>query len=320
MFLAVVVSLDHLELQASCLGRERTERDRKLDVVGLRPTLPGDATNGSTDLAVHNGDRPAFGRENVRKFPERAERGDFLSRIAHHTFTRITTGTLPGPARLGAVLGGPVSQQRLLAHSFHPDEQALFERLGLAGSFAPGGGDVFAVVHANANPSKIDSYLRRELSYEATIEPRTGRVSAAVRIQLSNDAPSSGLPAYVLGSHDQDLPPGTNHLSIYSRLDLDLASIEGTDAPIEHTAEYGLNRYSIVVDVPAESTRSVELRLSGALDLSQGYALAVPTQPLVNTDRLRVTLTTVGDAANSPEVVFDGEHTTDLVIRPRSVP
>lgn len=241
-------------------------------------------------------------------FSDKSDRVDFLEQAASSTFRRLTKGSMPGPRRVARVLGPVIEQRRLMFNSSHPDEQGLLDRLGLAGRFPqPDGQDFLAVVSANANPSKIDAFLRRDIDLEVSPDPISGKVSSVLRIRLQNDAPPSGLPDYVIGSKGQDLPRGTNHslLSVYTPLQVDSASVDGKRVPTERSTELGWNRWSLFVDVPPKGSVTVEVTMRG--ETARGtYRLRWWSQPVVDADGVKVHVRS-GPGASGSCTTFNGE-------------
>lgn len=278
-------------------------------------------------------------REQYLTFDERAERKDFLDEATRVVFERLTSGDIPGPRQVADVLGPVVEQGRLMVHSFDPEEQALFEEVGLDGTFPeqPEGGDFFSVVTQNSANNKIDMFLHRSIDYQATFDPDTGGVEATATITLRNDAPPSGLPDVILSSGERILtgagpPLGTNqlNLSFYSPLVLGRASVDGLPIALESGVERGLNAYSGFLDVPPGGTIEVVLELSGAIAPSDEYRVGVGMQPLVNPDAVTTRLTVAdgwaldgGDyvpsspAEGAVEVVTtEGDQRVTAVLRP----
>ena len=248
-------------------------------------------------------------REQYLSFGARNERKDFLEEASRKTFEALTSGDLPGPREVGDVLGPMVDQGRLLVHSFHPDEQAFFERIGLDGAFPTAeGGDLLAVTTQNSSHNKGDSFLRRSVTYEAEVDPDSGVVQATATVTLVNEAPPAGLPDVFIGNNPSvgtpqypDLPPGTNrmYLSLYSPLALAEATLDGQALPVESQVELGVNVYSQFVAVPPGGTVSLTFRLAGGIDLTDGYRLAVAGQATINPDRVEVTVRTADGTISS---------------------
>lgn len=233
--------------------------------------------------------------------PGSQQRHDLLQDALRAGFSRLTAGSLPSPKTISTILGPEVKQGRLLFWSSHPTDQPLLERLATGGQFPqrPPSGDFLAVTLANSGNSKIDAYLHQQISDRVRYDPSNGRVEATVTIQELNDAPSSGLPLYVIGSHaGSGIPPGTNlsWLSLYTPLNLVSAQING--APIGFspgTREGGVTAYSTFVRVPAKSLATLTVDLEGTVPSRPDYRMEVWQQPLSNPQTFSVTVTpTVG--------------------------
>ena len=236
-------------------------------------------------------------REQYLTFDDRDVRKDFLEEASRRTFEALTAGDLPGPRRVTEVLGPMVDQGRLLAHSFHPEEQAFFEQIGLDGTFPRrDGGDVVAVTTTNSAHNKGDSFLTRQVGYEATVDPDTGAVEATATVTLVNEAPAGGLPDVIIGVNEAggtpnlpDLPPGTTACSSPCTPRIRCPRRRSTASPgVEFEQEFGLNVYAQYVAVPPGGTVTVTFELDGGVDLPDGYRLAVAGQPTINPDEVTV--------------------------------
>ena len=221
------------------------------------------------------------------------DREDLLGAAAEATFDELLAEDLPGPAGLADVLGAPARSGRFAVVTARPEEQELFDLLGVTGAFpAPGGADLAALVTQNKGNNKIDVFLQRSVDYEATYNPATGHVEARAHVELTNTAPAEGLPEAFLGSNDQGLPPGTNRvfLTWYSPLSLREARVDGDRVPLERQAELGSTAYSTYLDLAPGQTRRLDLVLAGDLEPGDAYHLRLPAQPLVGDDELTVTV------------------------------
>jgi len=176
-----------------------------------------------------------------------------------------------------------------MLHSFHPDEQALFQRLGIDGALPPVDGDFLSVRASNLGLNKIDSYMRRTVTDDVTVDPANSTVHATVTVTLHNDAPGSGLSPAVLANHRGRLP-GTNSTTIAVSTPLKLVDVTRGGVSIARgaSAEYGRSVYTALVDVRAQAETTVTFELEGTLDLHGGYQLDVLPQPLVNPDHVDV--------------------------------
>ena len=124
-------------------------------------------------------------------------RADALESLTRQVFDRLTTGTLPSPRRLGAVLGPLVPTGDLRVWSTRPEEQDLLGELGVTGELPEAGGhDLVRVSSVNGGQNKIDVFLHRKVEVEPTAStPTPGEVVSTVRVTLRNDAPATGPPA-----------------------------------------------------------------------------------------------------------------------------
>lgn len=221
-------------------------------------------------------------REQYIQGVDDTSRADGLAEAASQAFDRLLNGSLPEPIRLAIDLGPLTSQRRLLVWSADPDEQALLERVHVAGGMPElDGADGWAFTITNAGGNKIDSYLERRAGYESVTDPATGVTSATMRIELTNTAPDEGLPAYVIGNRI-GRPWGTNTMfvTLYSPLDLDELELNGERVGVEVGEERGWKAYRLMVDLAAGETVSLTAHLSGTVERPDEVVTFV--QPMAN--------------------------------------
>ncbi|MCC5952475.1 MAG: DUF4012 domain-containing protein [Acidimicrobiia bacterium] len=254
-------------------------------------------------------------RRQYVELDDRAERADLLDEVSERTFRALVDGSIPAPRILGRALGPVAAEGRLTMVSFDGEADELLDLLGVRGEFPRAGDgvsagdrlaphDLFAVVTQNAANNKIDAYLQRSLVYEAVAHPHAGTVEATATVSLSNEADPAVLPEAVVGSNDRGLPVGTNRMffSVYSPLNLVELRIDGQVVPHERDVEFGWFTYSTFLEVPPGATVVVELILAGRVEPSDSYLLAVPAQPLVHADDLRVVVSNqVGPGPVAPD-------------------
>jgi hypothetical protein len=236
-------------------------------------------------------------------------RHEFLVDASKTVFRKLTSGTLPTPKKVADTLAPSVAERRLMLHSFHPDEQALFDRLGIDGAMPPVDGDFLSVRASNRGLNKLDAFMRRTVSYDVTVDPGTSTVRATVKVTVFNDAPASGLPSNVIGNH-LGKPQGTNSSTIAVSTPLMLVDVKraGFHVPRGASSEYGRSVYTALVDVPPGGSTTVKFVLEGTLDVHDGYHLEVVPQPLVNPDHLNVHV----HAAPGWHVEGSGTESADL--------
>ena len=227
------------------------------------------------------------------------ERIDLLDAIAEATVARLLSSTLPPPAELAETFAPLVAQNRLMAWSAHPDEQQLLSQVKMAGAFpALDGRDGIAVTVDNGGNNKVDAYLEMAVDYvvnsdvvnsdvdNSGVDNSDGAATSAVRtstvtITLTNTAPSSGLPGYVIGNGFQ-LPLGTNRmwLSAYTALPMMAVQIDGQPAGMETGQVFGWNVSSRYIDVPPGATVTVTMTVEGVLDRPGVGGPVTRVQPL----------------------------------------
>ena len=240
-------------------------------------------------------------------FEDLRAREDALGNVAERAFSALLSSDIPGPERLGAVLGPVARQDRLLMTTFDDEANAFLERVFLRGALpvAHPSQDFLSVVHDAAVNRKLDTYLHRDIEYSTAFDPATGATTSLLRVFLRNDSPAD-LDEYVAGEvgdltfeDGSNLPVGHNYLrlSIYTSAEVTEFRGNGFASEMASATEYGYNRYLSFVNVPPGETATVEFDLSQTLPAGSRYQLKLASQPLVNTDQWVVTV----GAAGAPE-------------------
>jgi hypothetical protein len=222
-------------------------------------------------------------------------RENFLGEVIGAVWARATTGSLPSPAALARALAPAVRGRHIQLHSRRAEEQAALGRLGADGALRhSAGGDHLALVTDNGSESKVDWFLRRAVDYRVRYDPGSGSAEATVTVTLTNDAPPSGLPPYVLGG--LVAPPGFSRqiVQVYTPLDLMAATVDGRPPPASALRSLGRPgnwAHELDVAIPPKSAATIELRLAGRLAGPPGrWTLDVGRQPAVRPDDVTVTL------------------------------
>jgi hypothetical protein len=270
-----------------------------LDPIALRDllVLTGPVVVGNRRLDSDNVVRFLYHDEYVLGVSQ-DERANLLGEIARATFDRLTHGRSASPSKFANEMSPALGDKDLTMWFANAAEQKFAVRIGGDGSVPAPSGDSFGLVTQNAGANKLDAFLRRDVSYSATVDADSGRERARATITLHNNAPSSGLPDYVIGN-EVGLPTGTTRLIVaaYSRLALQTATIDGHALTLAREHEFGRNVYSAYVDIPAGAARTITIDLRGAIDLSRGaYTFDWFSQVLPNPDRLGWSLHVEGAA------------------------
>jgi hypothetical protein len=162
---------------------------------------------------------------------------------------------------------------------------------------AQGGVDAIAVSNANASGNKIESFLERRIEYRPVVDEQTGEMTATLRVELTNTAPTTGYPDYVIGNII-DLPVGTNRMlvDVHTKLSPTSTTLDGEPVSSIVTPELGYWVTTNQLDVAAGETRVLEIQLAGNLGRG-GYQLLYRPQPLPNIDTVVVDAQTDGGSA-----------------------
>ena len=223
----------------------------------------------------------------VDQFSELADAApgtDPLGDTIETVLEKFTRQQLPGPRRLADLFSPVVAGGHLQISTFDPATNELLDRLGLRRTLdRPNSTDVLSVINRNANPSKIDAFLRREVAYAVRWDPVTGRTLGTVSVRLTNTAPAGGV-APVVVNPPPGAPAGTNRtqLSILSPLDATRATIDGATTGIGTTNETAtVRRHAIWLDLAPGQTSEVVVDLDGAVSPGS-YELHWIGQPVLD--------------------------------------
>jgi hypothetical protein len=208
------------------------------------------------------------------------------------------------PALAPAVLNGHIS-----GWAVSPEEQRLLELVGMDAALpviSTAATDAIAVSSNNSSGNKIESFLERTIEYQPVVTQRAGDVKATMTVSLTNTAPRTGYPDYVIGNII-DEPVGTNRmlLDVYTRLDVQTAHLDGEELPANTVTELGYNVYTTQFKIPAGDTVVLELVLAGNI-FPGFYELVYRPQPLPHPDTLIINATT-----NSGASIFEYEGTLE---------
>lgn len=172
------------------------------------------------------------------------ERKRLLGEVASATLVSFLTSGAAAEDPLGAVraLGAAVSDGHVLLSSTDAPTAGRLAAAGIDGRLHDPVGDFLAPFVSGTTSSKVDYYLERELAYDVVLED-DGGAAATAEVALTNTAPTSGPPQYVIGPNVPGLAPGDNrvYLSAYAAAGADIGEVrlDGEVVPTDPVEELG---------------------------------------------------------------------------------
>jgi len=236
------------------------------------------------------------------QFTDTEERTDLLEDASRVVVDELLNGALPPPLDLVDSLGPLVEEGRLMVWMSDPDEQAMVEGAGLAGTLPDATSvpvdDAVAVTYNNIIGNKIDYYLQSTVSYSGQVDLTDGTFSTELAITLTNNAPTEGQPDYVINNSIGE-PMGTNWTWVTAFSGSPASEVLLDGQPVESTAglEAGYHTTSAVVELAAGESRRLTMRFAGTFDASDGYDLLVWSPPVANPIPVEVDLDVRDDLA-----------------------
>ena len=204
-------------------------------------------------------------RDEYAVFSDNAARKAFLVSVLKASAHQLTSGR-GSAAGLAEQLVLASKEQRLQVWSADPAVERELAATSYGAVLGPTSRPLAAPVLNNLSGGKLDYYLTRTLTYHRSGCGDTRDV--LVTLTLTNNAPASGLPAYV--TDRLDVPPGTSRPGDYSTL-LDyyatkgaqLLSVRRNGTPTTATVLTvdGQPVFRLQVPLPRGATQTIELHL-----------------------------------------------------------
>jgi Protein of unknown function (DUF4012) len=233
-----------------------------------------------------------------------------LEDIARGTFERVRTIPIDTPQRLVDTLGPAFRQRHIQMWSKSPGSERYLDSIGAGGRYLipedPDSPvellDTVGLISQNAGGNKIDWFGGRTLDYRVAVDDE-GVINATATLDIANRAPADGLPDYIIGNviEVRKVPRGTatTIFSLYSRLDLQSATVFGEPVAFQRDTEFGLQVYTLTLEIPAKSHETLTVKLTGRTTanaatrtLHTRRGVRVLYQPQVNPDTVSVTIGT----------------------------
>lgn len=236
--------------------------------------------------------------ESFEDIGDARERKEVIGDVAAASLEAFLAGDVDAPLRrVLRTLGDAVGGRHLIVHSASPDEQAAFERAGIAGQLPdPERGAFAAVAYNSGTASKVDYWLEERLSHDVRLLDE-GRATVTTTVTLGNAAPTSGV-GRVVGPNAEGLEAGDNQLmvSLYCGTRCEFLAATGDDGQeVTVTTELGRPVASTWTLIPSGEQATLEFTyvVDDAWWTEEGElvtALAHHAQAMVRPGALEVTI------------------------------
>jgi hypothetical protein len=209
-------------------------------------------------------------------------RRKFLLDVAR-TVSQKVLETRHDTTALVRAAGTAAGERRLLVWSADPAVQADLAQTSVSGIIPTTSAPYVGLSIVNDGGNKLDYYLDRSLTWQRTGCGSTRQ--STVTITLTNNAPARGLSPYVTGRSDKHSYPikvGDNRLEVSYLATagalMDAVTINGKTATAAIGSEHGHPLYTIDLELPRGTSRTIVLHLS---EPAGAGAPIVLRQPLV---------------------------------------
>lgn len=241
--------------------------DTKVIAALLEFTGPVEIEGVPQPLTERNAERYLLFDQYVEFDAEGEQRADALEVLGREVFDRLLDGGLPEPIELGRRLAPLARDGHIAMWMSKPAEHDLTVRAGIDRALPqpPGGeqGDAVVIAFNNGTAGKQEVFLDTRVDY--TLRPAgDGTFTGEVAITLTNDAPTSGLPDYLIGSGTL-VPRGSNRLlvSVYMPTPATAVSLDGEPVEFANSSERGWPVVDMAVVIPSQSTRTFTVEFTG---------------------------------------------------------
>lgn len=259
-----------------------------LDPVALSAILgaTGPATvQGSGQVVTAGNVVDLTERRQYELFPSINPRKSFLDKVATAVIHRALSGS-GSAANLATALARSAGTGHLALWSARPAEESVVAPTPLSGQVPPGNGPFAALVVNNDAGSKLDYYLDRSLDYEGGQCRSDGTRFTQAVIRLRNDAPRTGLPAYVRirddGPHRyvETVPTTRLLVSLYAARGAQLvsATLNGGPVDVSPYVDAGRPMFLTNLEIAPQATATLVITL---LEPQSARPASTWVQPLV---------------------------------------
>ena len=175
----------------------------------------------------------------------------------------------PGLATAALLRAGAqaADEQRVLVWSRDPAVEARLANTSISGAVVTTDAPYVGLSIVNDGGNKLDYYLDRSLTWQR--QGCGAQRSVTVTITLTNNAPASGLSAYVThrgDAHDASVRPGDNRLEVSYLATagalMNSVTVNGTAATASIGSEHGHPLYTVDLELPRGTSRTIVLHLT----------------------------------------------------------
>jgi hypothetical protein len=148
------------------------------------------------------------------------ERKEVLGAVAAAAFSGLLEGAGGMELEVSRRVADLVAGGHLLVHARDADTQEALAAAGAAGELGDETSDLLRVVLNSGTASKVDFYAERSVAHKVSLRA-DGSATSELELTLRNEAPTSGMPRYVIGPNNPRLEAGDNlvNVSVYAGRD-----------------------------------------------------------------------------------------------------
>lgn len=160
------------------------------------------------------------------------------------------------------ILGASVGEGHILVYSTDAAMEEGLRGIGAGGILPSPSGDFLSVIENSAGANKVDYYQDRAITYTAVLADG-GTATGSTEIRLTNNAPTTGEPAYVIGPHRGASRAGESSqlLNVYCAAACELlaASMDGSPAKLGSGTELGHTFFQTFFRTPSGRTNDLKI-------------------------------------------------------------
>lgn len=146
----------------------------------------------------------------------------------------------------------------LKVYSREPSVQEALVRLGVAGELPRVSGEFGAVVVNNVAANKVDYFTAREVTHRVELLD-DGVTAATIDVLFRNEAPTDGLPRYVLGPWTDDSEAGDNLSDVTFLCGPSCQVTREPEGAVDRGMELGRATRDVRIAVPAGEERELTM-------------------------------------------------------------